>query len=119
MSQDQKIKPWVQELAGIIGQARDQHELEVLLEGLLTPSELEGLHLRWHLLRQLRKGCTQREISRNLGVSLGTIYLQLALDVKPDHAFALAALANAQEAAKRYDDAIATYDRIPKGTPLL
>lgn len=35
------------------------------------------------------------------GVSLGTIYLQLALDVKPDHAFALAALANAQEAAKQ------------------
>ena len=52
------------------------------------------------------------------GVSLGTIYLQLALDVKPDHAFALAALANAQEAAKRYEDAIATYDRIPQGTPL-
>ena len=73
MHQDQKITPWVQELAGIIGQARDQHELEVLLEGLLTPSELEGLHLRWHLLKQLRKGCTQREISRNLGVSLGKI----------------------------------------------
>ena len=52
------------------------------------------------------------------GVSLGTIYLQLALDVKPDHAFALAALANAQEAAKRYEDAIATYDKIPQGTPL-
>ncbi|HVZ06147.1 tetratricopeptide repeat protein [Hyphomicrobium sp.] len=52
------------------------------------------------------------------GVSLGTIYLQLALDVKPDHAFALAALANAQESAKRYEDAIATYDKIPKGTPL-
>ncbi|HET6389705.1 tetratricopeptide repeat protein [Hyphomicrobium sp.] len=52
------------------------------------------------------------------GVSLGTIYLQLALDAKPDHAFALAALANAQEAVKRYEDAIATYDRIPKGTPL-
>ena len=52
------------------------------------------------------------------GVSLGTIYLQLALYAKPDHAFALAALANAQEAAKRYDDAIATYDKIPQGTPL-
>jgi len=52
------------------------------------------------------------------GVSLGTIYLQLALDVKPDHAFALAALANAQESAKRYEDAIATYDKIPQGTPL-
>ncbi|WP_045837614.1 tetratricopeptide repeat protein [Hyphomicrobium sp. 99] len=52
------------------------------------------------------------------GVSLGTIYLQLALDAKPDHAFALAALANAQEAVKRYGDAIATYDKIPQGTPL-
>ena len=52
------------------------------------------------------------------GVSLGTIYLQLALDAKPDHAFALAALANALEAVKRYDDAIATYDKIPQGTPL-
>lgn len=52
------------------------------------------------------------------GVSLGTIYLQLALSAKPDHAFALAALAGAQEQAKRYDEAIATYDKIPAGTPL-
>jgi Flp pilus assembly protein TadD len=52
------------------------------------------------------------------GVSLGTIYLQFALYVKPDHAFALAALANAQEVAHRYQDAIATYDKIPQGTPL-
>lgn len=52
------------------------------------------------------------------GVSLGTIYLQLALDAKPDHIFALAALANAQEAVKRYDDALKTYDKIPQGTPL-
>jgi tetratricopeptide (TPR) repeat protein len=52
------------------------------------------------------------------GVSLGTIYLQLALNAKPDHAFALAALAGAQENAKLYDEAIATYDKIPKGTPL-
>jgi tetratricopeptide (TPR) repeat protein len=52
------------------------------------------------------------------GVSLGTIYLQLALYVKPDHAFALAALANTEEVAHRYQDAIATYDKIPQGTPL-
>ena len=52
------------------------------------------------------------------GVSLGTTYLRLALDAKPDHAFALAALANAQETAHRYDDALATYDKIPNGTPL-
>ena len=52
------------------------------------------------------------------GVSLGTIYLQMALYAKPDHAFALAALANAEETGKRYDDAIATYEKIPKGTAL-
>lgn len=52
------------------------------------------------------------------GVSLGTIYLQLALYAKPDHAFALAALASAQEQAERYADAIATYEKIPKGSPL-
>ncbi len=52
------------------------------------------------------------------GVSLGTIYLQLALYAKPDHSFALAALASAQEQAQRYEEAIATYDKIPKGTAL-
>ncbi len=52
------------------------------------------------------------------GVSLGTIYLQLALNAKPDHAFALAALASAQEQARRYEDAIDTYDRIPPGSAL-
>lgn len=52
------------------------------------------------------------------GVSLGTLYLQLALYTKPDHAFALAALASAQETARRYDDAILTYDKIPAGSAL-
>ena len=52
------------------------------------------------------------------GVSLGTIYLQMALYTKPDHAFALAALASAEETARRFDAAIETYDKIPKGTAL-
>lgn len=52
------------------------------------------------------------------GVSLGTLYLQLALYTKPDHAFALAALASAQETARKYDDAIQTYDKIPAGSAL-
>ncbi|MEQ1670249.1 MAG: tetratricopeptide repeat protein, partial [Hyphomicrobium sp.] len=52
------------------------------------------------------------------GVSLGTLYLQMALYTKSDHAFALAALASSQETARRYDEAIATYDKIPTGTAL-
>ena len=52
------------------------------------------------------------------GLSLGTIYLQMALALKPDFPFALAALANVYESTKRYQRAIQTYDRIPDGTPL-
>ena len=52
------------------------------------------------------------------GIALGLPYLQMALFMNPDHAFALAALANTFEATKNYDHAIAIYDRIPKGSPL-
>ena len=46
------------------------------------------------------------------GVSMGILYLQMALYVKYDHVPALAALAAAYESAHRYDDAVAIYDRI-------
>ncbi len=52
------------------------------------------------------------------GVGMGILYLQMALYLQPDHAFALVSLANAYESAHRYDDAIAAYDRVPKDTPL-
>ncbi len=52
------------------------------------------------------------------GISIGTLYLQMALDIRPNSPYALAALANVFETTKRYQDAIDIYDRIPKGTPL-
>src|SRR5262249_16210079 len=52
------------------------------------------------------------------GVGVGAAYLQFALYLKPDSVFALAALASAYETTKRYEDAIAAYDRIPRETPL-
>jgi tetratricopeptide (TPR) repeat protein len=52
------------------------------------------------------------------GVSMGILYLQMALYLKPDHAFSLVTLANAYESAHRYEDAIATYQRVPEGTAL-
>lgn len=52
------------------------------------------------------------------GVGLGLLYLQTAIFLEPQQSFALAALASAYEAARRYDDAIETYNRIPKGSPL-
>lgn len=52
------------------------------------------------------------------GVSLATIYLQMALMLRPDSPFTLAALANVHELTRRYEAAIATYERIPMGSPL-
>lgn len=54
----------------------------------------------------------------NAGIGVGAVYLQMALYLKPEQPFALAALANVYEAMKRNEAAIATYDRIPKDTPL-
>lgn len=52
------------------------------------------------------------------GLSMGILYLQLALYAKPNHAFALAALASAYETGQRYKDAIDAYSRIPPGSAL-
>ncbi len=52
------------------------------------------------------------------GVSIGIIYLQMSLYLSPHQPLALAALAQAYETTRNYQDAITTYDRIPKGTPL-
>jgi tetratricopeptide (TPR) repeat protein len=52
------------------------------------------------------------------GLSMGILYLQLALYAEPSQPFALAALASAYETGQRYKDAIEAYDRIPPGGAL-
>jgi len=52
------------------------------------------------------------------GISIGALYLQMALYLRPDFPFALAALANVHEATKRHAEAIAIYSRIAPGTAL-
>jgi tetratricopeptide (TPR) repeat protein len=52
------------------------------------------------------------------GLPQGGIFLQMALKLRPDFPFALAALAHVHETSKNYERAIATYNRIPAGTPL-
>ncbi len=52
------------------------------------------------------------------GLDMGIVFLQLALNLKPDFPLANVALAEAYEGAKKYDDEIAAFDRIPKDSPL-
>ena len=61
------------ELSMLFSSAKDKAELEILIQGLLTPQEIEEITFRLRLLNRLLKKQTQREISRDLGVSLGKI----------------------------------------------
>ena len=78
--------------------------------GLLVKTPSEGLAEVFYGLGEALTG--------EGGVSLGIVYLKLALYVSPEHPFALAALANTYETLKKYEAANATYDLIPRGTPL-
>jgi TrpR family transcriptional regulator, trp operon repressor len=61
------------ELLKILSMARSPAELESLLDGLLTPQEIEELVKRWKLMCRLVEEMPQRRISHELGVSLGKI----------------------------------------------
>lgn len=45
-------------------------EMESFFKELLTESEIETLSKRWRILRMLNEGTTQREIAKELQVSL-------------------------------------------------
>ena len=61
------------ELSWVLSQASNRDDLETLLQGLLTPQELEEVIQRWRLIQMLLEGRTQRDISHDLGISLGKI----------------------------------------------
>ena len=88
---------------------RDELEDGVVISLILTKPE-EGLAEVFYGLGEA--------LSTEGGTSVGAVYLQMSLYMQPGFPFALAALANVHETNKRYEQAIATYERIPAGTPL-
>lgn len=52
------------------------------------------------------------------GLDMGIVFLQFALNLKPDFPLAHVALAEAYETAKKYDAEIAAFDSISKSSPL-
>jgi tetratricopeptide (TPR) repeat protein len=52
------------------------------------------------------------------GLDMGIVFLQFALNLKPDFPLANVALAEAYEGAKKYDAEIAAFDKIPESSPL-
>jgi len=66
-------KQKMQKLARIFSAINGTNEMQTFLEGILTPSEVDEIICRWQLMLRLLSGETQREISHDLGASLGKI----------------------------------------------
>ena len=66
--------PWVKEnfteLAQTLAKTIDSELIESFLRALLTPAETADIAARWALVKALDQGQPQREIAKNLGVSL-------------------------------------------------
>ena len=53
--------------------ASDKKLLRAFLEDIFTPTEYKEIPVRWQIVKQLAKGISQREIAKNLNVSVATI----------------------------------------------
>ena len=63
----------IKELSVLLNNIDSSEEVANFFKELLTESELETLSKRWRILTMLRDGYTQREIAKELQVSLCNI----------------------------------------------
>lgn len=66
-------KKYKRELIGIILKIKNPEILSKFFEELLTPKEFKDITKRWQTVKQLYKKIPQRQISKNLGVSISKI----------------------------------------------
>lgn len=60
----------IKEIANLIYKMKSADEIYGFLSEILTESELSVLSKRWRILNMLSQGFTQREVSKELSVSL-------------------------------------------------
>ena len=60
----------VADIARLFARSGDARLIEAFLRQILTGDELKAVGSRWQLVRMLRAGRSQRDISRSLGLSL-------------------------------------------------
>lgn len=60
-------------LIQLIQSTHDKKELKKLFEVLLTPKEIQNIEERIQILELLSKGKTQREIAKELSISITTV----------------------------------------------
>jgi TrpR family trp operon transcriptional repressor len=67
---DPRVKENLNELVLTLAGTTDRGLIEDLLRCLLTPAETADIAARWALVKALKQKIPQREIARDLGVSL-------------------------------------------------
>jgi TrpR family trp operon transcriptional repressor len=60
----------IQNISKLVKNLHTEAEVECFFKELLTKSEIETLSKRWRILEMLNQGYTQREIAKDLQVSL-------------------------------------------------
>ena len=60
----------LKEISKLVKSIDTEAEITAFLRELLTESEIKTLTKRWRILEMLKEGCTQREIAKELQVSL-------------------------------------------------
>lgn len=84
---DPRVNENLTELAEFLADSGDPGYITDLLRCLLTPGEIADIAGRWALVKALKQGIPQREIARDLGVSLCKIVRGSRELKKADSAF--------------------------------
>lgn len=63
----------VAEICSLLATIQDQQLIRDFFGCLFTPAELKDFANRWHLIKELDAGTTQREIAKKYGMSLCNI----------------------------------------------
>lgn len=61
---------YIQKISKLVKNLHSEAEIESFFKELLTESEIETLSKRWRILDLLARGATQRDIAKELKVSL-------------------------------------------------
>lgn len=62
-----------QDFLTILSTIKDLKLLDAFLIDILTPNEYDEIVKRWQVVKQLSQGVTQRQIAKNLQISLAKI----------------------------------------------
>ena len=84
---DPRVKENLGELAATLAGTGDSGFIEDILRCLLTPAETADIAARWALVKALKQKIPQRDIARDLGISLCKITRGSRELKKPGSAF--------------------------------